>query len=92
MSAKKVVVADNIRQLIIRDVNSGLSKTEVAAKYQVNPKTLWSIVKRYEITGDHSAGPRGKKSKKLSIHHINQLCDWVDEDVCITLKQLTTCQ
>ena len=84
MSAKKVITADNIRQLIINDVNRELSKTEVAAKYQVEPKTLWSIVKLYEITENHSAEARGKKSKKLSIHHINQLCDWAYEDGCET--------
>ena len=90
MSSRKGIksVDISLRKLAIEALKKGDSYTEVAKRYGLNVKTLWCIYKKYEKTGAIEPGKKGRRQPILTEEMKNRICDWVDSDCLIKLREL----
>ena len=90
MSSRKGIKTTNplIQQKAVQAVNRGAKLSEVAKQYDLNLKTLSTMYKKYKESGQTQAKQRGHRQQTLTSDMKDQLCDWVDEDVGIKLKDL----
>lgn len=86
----KKTISNEIREIIINKLNSGLSIKTVAEMYGQKPNTITKLYKKYEKTGMTKKQNCGHRNKILSDIHIENICDWLQIDCTLTLKQLQT--
>ena len=90
MSSRKGIKTTNplIQQKAVEAVHRGEKMSEVASRYDLNLKTLSTLYKKYRESGQVQAKRLGNRSEALDQKMKDQLCNWVDENVGIKLKDL----
>ena len=84
-------IDDNVRQLIIRYLNNGMTPKDVAEMFGQKPDTIRHIYRMYTKTGlEKKSSIRGHRKQKLTEVQKRQLCVWVDQNCTLSLKELKT--
>ncbi|KAI4459421.1 zinc finger protein [Holotrichia oblita] len=83
-------ICHEIRILVINSLNSGSTPTvkNVAQQFSVLPDTVRKMYATYRRTNNVAKVSAGHRHPKLSLAQKEQICDWIDEDCFITLRQL----
>jgi len=84
----KQKISDELRKLIIDEMNSGSKPKKVAEIFKVQESAVRKIYKTFQMEGRVTKKKTGKRRSKLSDEQKEKLCDWVDNDCQLTLKQL----
>lgn len=81
-------ISDEIRELIIKRMDSGFTAKEVGEQFQILPNTVRKIYKTYQRTNVLKKRNAGHRKQKLTVLQKEIICDYVDLDCTVTLKQL----
>ena len=82
-------ISSELSQLIISNMNGGMSGEEVAKVVRLKPNTVRQVYRRYLLTGIETNQIRAKpRPTKLSVAQKHTICEWVDQNCTLTLKQL----
>jgi transposase len=81
-------ISNEVRKLIIDTINSGEDQSVVAKMVKVKPTTVRAIYSAFKKTGQYKKKKVGHRKSILSDNQKEQICNWVDEDCTLTLKQL----
>jgi transposase len=84
----KQKISDELRKLIIDEMNSGSKPKKVAEIFKVQESAVRKIYKTFQKDGRVTKKKTGKRRSKLSDEQKEKLCDWVDDDCQLTLQQL----
>ena len=83
-------ISSEVRQLIIANMNNGMSGEQVAKVVKHKPNTVTAIYRRYRKTGIKINQIRGRRKggSILSDAQKRTICGWVDHNCTLTLKEL----
>jgi transposase len=82
------IISNEVRKLIIHTINSGEDQSVVAKMFKVKPTTVRAIYSTFKKTGLCQKKKVGNRKSILSDSQKEEICNWVDEDCTLTLKQL----
>jgi transposase len=85
---KNQCISNDIRKLIVERLNSGHSFTEVALVFKVKVDAVRKMYKTYQKSGSMVKKRGGHRRQLLNESQKETICDWVDSDCTLTLKQL----
>lgn len=81
-------ISNDLRALIIRSMNNGLTANNIGEQFGILPNTVRKIYSTYRRTANIHKRSAGHRLKKLSVLQINEICNWIDEDCSLSLRQL----
>lgn len=81
-------ISNEMRTLVINFLNSGSTVKNVAQQFSVLPDTVRKMYATYRRTNNVAKVSAGHRQPKLSLAQKEQICDWINEDCSITLRQL----
>jgi transposase len=89
-TTKNQCISNNLRALIIKNINNGHSVMEMSRILNIKQSTISKIKKVYETTGRKDKLSRGGSlnSKKVYQEHAMQIIAWIEEDCTLTLKEI----
>lgn len=88
---KKPRIAENLKEAALNLLeNEQMSVTECAKLLRINRTTLSKIIKRYNQTGDLINQKAKGRSKVLTDQEGDELCELLDENCALSLKELRT--
>jgi transposase len=85
---KRKTISDELRELIINSMSGGKGCMEASKQFGLKHQTVSDIYRKYVNEGVKTTQPRGHRQRIPSDQQKEVLCDWVDEDVTLTLNQL----
>ena len=84
-------ISNEVKQLIISNMNNGSTGEEVAKIVKLNPHTVRGMYRRYRLTGIEINQMRGRpRGQMFSNDQKLTICEWVDHNCTLTLKELVT--
>lgn len=83
-------ISNEVRALIIRGMNDGSSPTLIGRQFNVLPNTVRKIYKTYKVTNEMKKRSVGHRPKKLTLEEQERICNLIDEDCTLTLRQIKT--
>lgn len=69
-------------------MNSGSTVKNVAQQFSILPNTVRKMYATYRRTNNVAKVSSGHRQPKLSLAQKEQICNWIDDDCSITLRQL----
>lgn len=85
---QKNKISNEVRALIIRGMNDGSSSVQIGRQFNVLPNTVRKIYKTYKITNEVNKRSAGHRPKKFTQEEQEEICNLMDDDCTLTLKQL----
>ncbi|MEM9446133.1 MAG: IS630 transposase-related protein [Verrucomicrobiota bacterium] len=79
----------DIREKVIKALESGKSNREVAENFGISRKTVWEYSKRYKQRGEVYYKQHGGHRKSKFDPHKKQVVHWLKQKPEMTLKQLS---
>ena len=73
-------ISDELRQMIINKMKSGLTAQETGDTLNVKPNTCHHIYYNYRKTGLIGKQSKGHRQQKLSENRKQMICGWVDDN------------
>lgn len=83
-------ISNEVRTLIIRAMNDGSSAVQIGRHFNVLPDTVRKIYRAYKITNEVNKRSVGHRPKKFTQEEQEEICNLIDEDCTMTLKQIKT--
>ncbi len=84
----KQTISNDLRQLIINKMNRGFTPQDLSIIYDVKANTISHMYSNYKKTGFTEKQKTGHRRSLLNNEQKEQICDWIDDNCSLTLKQL----
>jgi Transposase and inactivated derivatives len=85
---RKNKISNEVRSLVIRDMNNGNSAIQVGQQFRILPNTVRKIYATYKRTNELEKRAVGHRPRKLTFGQADEVCNWIDEDCTLTLRQI----
>lgn len=84
-----VAFSNDLRVRLVKAVEAGASRREVAARFDVSPSAVIKLMQRFRSTGSVEPAKIGGYRKPSLAGYEATICDLVEADKGITLAELT---
>jgi transposase len=83
-----MTISQDLRLRLVRRVESGVSRRQAAAQFDVSPSSAIRFVQQYETEG--SVGPKARKPYKRRLDpYGDDILSWIEETPDMTLQELS---